>query len=285
MTARAGGRTTLATFAERKALGVPIVMTTAYDYSTARIIDTAGFDAILVGDSLGMVVLGYADTRSVTVDDMLRHTRAVTRGAAATMVVADLPFRSYTSPAQAVRTAATLVRNGLADAVKLEGGASVARSVRAVVRAGFAVQGHIGLTPQEGEWRVQGRTASTARRILEDALALQDAGCFAIVIECVPTRVAGYITQALEIPTIGIGAGNRTSGQVLVLHDLLGLTPTAPPRFSKVFADAASVTRRGLRAFQREVRRGRFPAARHTYSMADEEWRRFLAEIGATRRR
>ena len=280
MTMAAAERTGVGTFAHRKAQGVPIVMATAYNVSTARMVDAAGLDAILVGDSLGMVILGDEDTLSVTVADMIHHTRAVKRAASRTLVIADLPSRSYLSASRAVQNARRLVTRGGAEAVKLEGGTGVAPIVRAIVDAGIPVQGHIGLTPQQvralGGWRVQGRTAEGARQIADDALALEDAGCFSVVIECVPAAVAAYVTGSLRIPTIGIGAGSGTSGQVLVLHDLLGITPGARPRFVKAFADVAGVADEALVRYREEVRLRTFPAIEHTYEMPAPEWQRFI---------
>jgi 3-methyl-2-oxobutanoate hydroxymethyltransferase len=272
-------------FARHKREGRPIVVATAYDFPTARLVDAAGLDAILVGDSLGMVVLGHDDTLSVTVDDMVHHTRAVRRAATHTMVIADMPALSYESPDQAVANARRLVEEGGADAVKLEGGTRMAANVKAIVAAGIPVQGHIGLTPQQvralGGWRVQGRTAQGAAVILEDAVALQDAGCFSIVIECVPGLVAGHITRSLQVPTIGIGAGPDTSGQVLVLHDLLGLTPDPLPRFVKRFADVSTVAVDALTRYREEVRTRAFPAVEHVYDMHEAEWQRFLHQSSA----
>lgn len=266
-------------FAARKTRGEPIVVATAYDFPTARLVAEAGLDAILVGDSVGMVVLGYPDTLSVTIDDMAHHTRAARRGAGQTLVITDMPAGSYRTPAEAVGNAQRLVEAG-AQAVKLEGGTTVVPVVRAVVEAGIAVHGHVGLTPQQiqslGGFRVQGKTADSARQILDDALALQAAGCFGVVIECVPAKVAAHITAALAIPTIGIGAGADTSGQVLVLHDLLGLTAGTKLRFVKAYADVNAIAQAALRTFRQEVTSRTFPAAEHTYDMPEAEWQRFL---------
>jgi 3-methyl-2-oxobutanoate hydroxymethyltransferase len=278
-------RTTVATFAHRLHEGTPIVMATAYDFATARLVDAAGLDAILVGDSLGMVVLGHDDTLSVTVDDIVHHARAVRRAAVRTMVIADMPALSYEVPEQAIANARRLVEEGGADAIKLEGGTRISATVRAIIAAGIPVQGHIGLTPQQvralGGWRVQGRTAEDARLILEDAWALQDAGCFSVVIECVPAVLGAHLTRSLTIPTIGIGAGPGTSGQVLVLHDLLGLTPDPLPRFVKRFADVSAVALKGLTRYREEVRSRVYPADEHTYDMHEAEWQRFLQHSSA----
>jgi 3-methyl-2-oxobutanoate hydroxymethyltransferase len=273
-------RTGVEAFARHKREGTPIVMATAYDFATARLVDAAGLDAILVGDSLGMVVLGHDDTLSVTVDDIVHHARAVRRAATHTMVIADMPALSYESPEQAVATARRLVDEGGADAIKLEGGTRMAATVRAVLAAGIPVQGHIGLTPQQvralGGWRVQGRTAEDAGLILEDARALEDAGCFSMVIECVPALVAAHVTRSLQVPTIGIGAGPETSGQVLVLHDLLGLTPDPLPRFVKRFADVSTIAIEALSRYRDEVRTRAYPSDEHVYDMHEVEWQRFL---------
>src|SRR5688572_5659442 len=221
-------KTTAVTLREKRERREPISMVTAYDFPTARLADEAGFDAILVGDSLAMVVLGHPDTLAVTMDEMLHHARAVRRGAERALLIGDMPFMSYQADEDdALRNAGRFLKEAGMEAVKLEGGRPVAAVVRRIVRAGIPVQGHIGLTPQSvnalGGWKVQGRTAAAARTLLEDALALEDAGCFSLVLESVPDRVAALITDRLHIPTIGIGAGPGTSGQVLVVHDVLGL--------------------------------------------------------------
>jgi 3-methyl-2-oxobutanoate hydroxymethyltransferase len=274
------GRTTVHTFADKRRRGQPIVMVTAYDHPTARIAENAGVDAILVGDSLAMVVLGHPNTLSVTMDEMLHHARAVSRGATRPLRIGDLPFMSYQADAaEAVRNAGRFLAEGGMDAVKLEGGQPYAATAAAIVRAGIPVMGHVGLTPQSvhalGGFRVQGRTADAARAILEDALALEEAGCFAIVLEGVPDRVAAHVTERLRIPTIGIGAGGGTSGQVLVFHDLAGLT-AHPPRFVRRFGEAGAALEEAVRAYADAVRERSFPAAEHAYVMPDEEWRAFL---------
>lgn len=264
--------------------GQRIVMVTAYDYPGAAAAEAAGVDMILVGDSLGMVVLGHETTLPVTMDDMVHHTRAVRRGAKQTMVVADLPFLSYhVSPEEAVRNAGRLVQEAGADAVKLEGGSERLAEIRKIVDAQIPVMGHLGLTPQSvhhfGGFRVQGRDAAGARRILEDALRLEAAGCFAIVLEAVPAEVAAYVTERLTIPTIGIGAGPGCDGQVLVMHDLLGMSPRQGPKFVKRYADAYSLMVEGLSAYASEVRSGEFPAAEHTYGMRSEDWEQAKREL------
>lgn len=281
----APGKVTVTTLRQKHERREPITMVTAYDFPTARIADEAGLDAILVGDSLAMVVLGQPDTLSVTMDEMLHHARAVRRGASRALLIGDMPFMSYQADeAEALRNAGRFLKEAGMEAVKLEGGRSVAPAVRRIVRAGIPVQGHVGLTPQSvnalGGWKVQGRTAAAARSLLEDALALEDAGCFSVVLESVPDRVAAHITERLTIPTVGIGAGPGTSGQVLVLHDLLGLFDRFTPRFVKRYAELGEAARQALAAFRADVQSGAFPGAEHSYSIDDEEWRAFLESIG-----
>jgi len=280
-------KTTTLTLREKRERREPITMVTAYDFPTARLADQAGVDAILVGDSLAMVVLGHPDTLSVTMDEMLHHARAVRRGAARALLIGDMPFLSYQADeAEAVRNAGRFLKEAGMEAVKLEGGRAVAATVRRIVRAGIPVQGHVGLTPQSvnvlGGWKVQGRTAAAARALLEDALALEDAGCFSIVLESVPDRVAAHITERVKVPTIGIGAGPGTSGQVLVLHDMLGLFDRFTPRFVKRYADLGDTARAALESFRADVEDRAFPAAEHSYTIDDEEWRAFLESIGET---
>jgi 3-methyl-2-oxobutanoate hydroxymethyltransferase len=280
---RARSRTTVLSFQEKRDRGEPIVMLTAYDFPTARVLDAAGVDAILVGDSLAMVVLGHADTLSVTMEEMLHHARAVSRGAGRPLLIGDMPFLSYQADVvEAVRNAGRFLKEAGMDAVKLEGGRPFADTVRAIVRAGIPVQGHVGLTPQSvkglGGWRVQGRTAGAARAILEDALALEEAGCFSIVLESVPERLAAFVTDRLHVPTIGIGAGSATSGQVLVSHDLLGLYEPIP-RFARRYADLGEVMARAVAAFRDDVRSRAFPGPEHAYALPNEEWQAFLASL------
>lgn len=277
------------TFAEKHRRGEPIVTLTAYDYTTACLVDGCGIDAVLVGDSLAMVMLGHADTLSVSLEEMLHHIRAVKRGVRRALLIGDLPFMSYQVDAsQALRSSGRLVQEGGAEAVKLEGGRAVADSVRAIVRAGIPVQGHIGLTPQSvnlfGGWKVQGRTSRAALALVDDALALEDAGCFSIVIESVPDQVADHITDRLSIPTIGIGAGAGTSGQVLVIHDILGLYEEIQPRFVRRYAELGPLIRKAVAKYKQEVVTGRFPDSKHAYPMAAEEWRKFCDARGAERR-
>jgi 3-methyl-2-oxobutanoate hydroxymethyltransferase len=278
-------KTTTLTLREQRERREPITMVTAYDFPTAQIADQAGVDAILVGDSLAMVVLGHPDTLAVTMDEMLHHARAVRRGASRALLIGDMPFLSYQADeAEAVRNAGRFLKEAGMEAVKLEGGRAVAATVRRIVRAGIPVQGHIGLTPQSvnalGGWKVQGRTAAAARALLEDALALEDAGCFSLVLESVPDRVAAHITERLAIPTIGIGAGAGTSGQVLVLHDMLGLFDRFTPRFVKRYAELGEAARAAVEAFRADVQGRAFPAAEHSYTIDDEEWNAFLESIG-----
>jgi 3-methyl-2-oxobutanoate hydroxymethyltransferase len=258
-----------------------IVMVTAYDAPSGRLADKAGVDLILVGDSSGMVVHGRESTVPVTLDEIVFMTQWVTRGAKRPIVVADMPFGSYeTSDEQAVANAIRLVKEGGADAVKLErGGTSVARA-KAIVDAGVPVMGHVGLTPQTatvlGGFKAQGRTAERARQLLDDALALQEAGCFAIVLEAVPSPVARTVTEALTVPTIGIGAGPDTDGQVLVWHDMLGYYEGHAPRFVKRYADLGDVIVDALERYADEVRSGTFPEEQHTYKMPAEELEQFV---------
>ena len=253
---------------DMKQAGEPIVCVTAYDYSMARLVDEAGIPVVLVGDSLGNVVLGYDSTIPVTLDDVLHHTRAVVRGTKDALIVADMPFMTYSVTVEdALRNAARLLQEGGAQAVKLEGGAFVAATVRRLTETGIPVMGHLGLTPQSvhqlGGYRVQGRTAEQARRLLDDALAIEDAGAFAIVLETVPGNVAQAVTGRLTVPTIGIGAGPGCDGQIQVLHDILGLG-TRQPRHAKRFAELNAVTLDALRAYRDEVSARSFPTADHT---------------------
>jgi len=269
-------KVTILDLQEKKKRGEKIVMLTAYDYTAALLVEQAGVEVILVGDSLGMVMLGYDSTVAVTMPEMLHHCRAVARGARHAFKIGDMPFGSYeASPAEAVRNAARFLKEGLMEAVKLEGGLEMAPAVKAIVAAGIPVMGHIGLTPQSlsklGGYRVQGKTAESAFNLLRDALILQDAGCFAIVLEAIPAPLAALITKRLEIPTIGIGAGADCDGQVLVYHDLLGLFEGLQPRFVKRYADAGRLIREALARYRVEVSHGDFPRAEHTYQMPPTE--------------
>ena len=253
-----------------------ITMMTAYDAAFAKLVDQAGIDVILVGDSLGMVVLGYATTVPVTMDDMVRHAAAVSRGAARPLLVGDMPFGTYQAgPQDALRNAARFLKEAGMDAVKLEGGHEVVETVRALVDSGIAVMGHVGLTPQRvaqfGGFKVQAKTARAARRLIEDCLALEDAGAFSIVLESVPAPVAALATERLAIPTIGIGAGIDCDGQVLVLHDVLGLFGEFKPKFAKRYADIGSAVVEALREYDRDVRAGTFPDDEHSFTMKESE--------------
>jgi len=266
-------KNTIVTFREAKGQE-KLVMLTAYDYSTARVMDMAGVDALLVGDSLGMVMLGYPDTLSVTVDDMVRHCAAVARGAQKALVVCDMPFMSYhVSVEDTVRNAGRLMTEGRAQAVKLEGGAEFAAEVRALTRASIPVMGHLGLTPQSvnafGGFKVQGKSMAAAQKLLDDARALQDAGAFALVLECVPAPLAERVTQALSIPVIGIGAGAGCDGQVLVWQDMTGMTLSHLPRFVKRFGEVGASLRSAVEAYAREVRAGAFPGEDHVYPLPE----------------
>src|SRR4051812_47416942 len=277
-------RVTLTKLGEMRALGEPIVMITAYDHPSALIVEEAGVDVVLVGDSAANNVLGYSDTVPVTVDELLMLTRAVRRGLTTALLVGDLPFGSYeASDAQAIETAQRFVKEAGCDAIKLEGGGASAERARAIVRAGVPVMGHVGLTPQTatmlGGYRAQGRTAARARQVLDDALALQEAGCFSIVFEAIPSGVTDAIMPYMEIPIIGIGAGASTDGQVLVLHDLLTIHDDFQPKFAKRFAHVKAEMLRGVEAYAEEVRTRAFPAAEHTYGIAPEELDRFRAEL------
>jgi 3-methyl-2-oxobutanoate hydroxymethyltransferase len=270
------GKLPLPELLEMKRRGEKIVMVTAYDAPSGRLADAAGVDLILVGDSSGMVVHGRESTVAVSLDEIVFMTQWVARGAKRPLVIADMPFGSYeASNEQAVAHAVRLVKEGGADAVKLERGGTSIERARAIVDAGIAVMGHIGLTPQTatvlGGFKAQGRTADRAKQLVDDALALQDAGCFAVVLEAVPAPVAAAVSKALAIPTIGIGAGGDTDGQVLVWHDMLGYYEGHAPRFVKRYADLGAVITEALARYAEEVRSGAFPEQQHTYSMPEDE--------------
>jgi len=258
--------------------GAHLAMLTAYDFPTARLVAEAGVDLILVGDSLGMVVLGYDSTVPVTVDDMVHHTRAARRGAPAAFLIADMPFLSYASPEQALATAARLMKDAGADAVKLEGGVEVAPVVEALVRAGVPVLGHVGLTPQTasalGGYRLQGKDEESVQRIVEGAAALEQAGCWGVVLELVPAELAKLVTRRIGIPTIGIGAGGECDGQVLVFHDVVGLFSGFTPTFVKRYAEAGDAIREALKRYAEEVRSGAFPAREQSFTMNGEVLKR-----------
>lgn len=266
---------TTSSFAKAKKEGRKISMLTAYDYPTAKLLDEAGIDCLLVGDSLGMVVLGYADTLQVTVDDIIHHSKAVSRGAKQALVVADMPFLSYhISVEESIRNAGRLIQEGGANAVKLEGGSNVIDKVKAIVAAQIPVMGHLGLTPQSinmfGGYKVQGKSLEQVKRLIEDAEALQQAGVFAIVLECIPEKLAKLISEKLEIPTIGIGAGKYCDGQVLVTHDMLGLYSDFKPKFVKQYAQLNSSISSACRQYISEIQLQQFPQAEHIFSIDDE---------------
>src|SRR5512141_381488 len=277
--------TTLA-FRQKKERGQAISMLTGYDYPTALALDQAGIDSILVGDSLGMVVLGYENTIPVTMEEVLHHCRAASRGVKTAFLIGDMPFMSYqASIEEAVRNAGRILKEGGAEAVKLEGGRERADTVRAIVAAGIPVMGHLGLTPQsvhaQGGYRPQGRTASAAKRLLEDALILEEAGCFSLVLESVPARLAELVSKRLTIPTIGIGAGAGCDGQVLVVHDLLGMFDRFTPKFVKKYADLHTEMKRAVGESIADVTERRCPGEEHSVEMPDDEWECFVKSIEA----
>lgn len=274
---------TTASLKEMKQQGKRIVMLTAYDYPAAKLAEEAGVDMILVGDSLGMVVLGYESTLPVTLDDMVHHTKAVTRAAKRAFVVADLPFLTYHGTIEdALRNAGRLMQEGLAKAVKIEGGAELAPLIRRCTQAGIPIVAHIGLTPQSvhqlGGYKVQGKTPEAAQKLLDDALALEEAGAFALVMECVPKQLAALISKKLSIPTIGIGAGAGCDGQVLVYHDILSYGSDRVPKFVKKYADAGSLIREAIAQYAEEVRSGAFPAEEHTFTIKEETIEKLYGE-------
>ena len=268
-------KNTVLTFKEAKEKHEKLTMLTAYDYSTAKLIDEAGINSILVGDSLGMVCLGYEDTLSVTMEDMIHHTRAVSRGAKNALVVADMPFMSYqTSVYDAVVNAGRLMKEGRAQAVKLEGGKEVVEQIRAIVNASIPVVAHIGLTPQSinafGGFKVQGKSEEAAKRLLEEAKAVEEAGAFAVVLECVPAKLAEFISKKISIPTIGIGAGAGCDGQVLVYQDMLGMYSDFVPKFVKQYAKVGEVMKKAFEEYIKEVKDGVFPEEKHTFKIDEE---------------
>jgi 3-methyl-2-oxobutanoate hydroxymethyltransferase len=278
------GKLPLPELLELKRRGDKIVMVTAYDAPSARLADTAGIDLILVGDSSGMVVHGRDSTVPVSLDEIVFMTQWVSRGARRSIVVGDMPFGSYeTSDEDAVRNAVRLVKEGGADVVKLERGGTSVKRAHAIVEAGIGVMGHVGLTPQTstllGGFKAQGRRSEEARQLLEDARELEAAGCFAIVLEAVPAAVAERVTHELSVPTIGIGAGGGTDGQVLVWHDMLGLYEGRAPRFVKRYAEVAGVITEALQRYADEVRSGSFPEEQHSYAMPDDELAAFELEL------
>jgi 3-methyl-2-oxobutanoate hydroxymethyltransferase len=259
-----------------KSEGKKITMLTAYDYPMALLEDRAGIDIILVGDSGGMTVLGYDNTLPVTMDEMIQLTKAVTRGAKYALIIGDMPFMSYnTSERDAIINAGRFMKEGRADAVKLEGGASVKDIVKAIVRAGIPVMGHIGLTPQTismlGGFKVQGKDAQAAQKIIDDALSLEDAGAFSVLLEAIPAPIAKRITERLKVPTIGIGAGIHCDGQVLVVHDMLGLFDRFTPKFAKRFVNLSEQMLKAFEAFREEVLKGEFPTDQHSFHIDEKE--------------
>lgn len=268
-------KNTTTSIMQMKNSGHKISMLTAYDYTTARLLDEAGVNTILVGDSLGNVILGYEDTISVTVEDMIHHSAAVARGAKNALVVTDLPFMSYqTSVYDAVVNAGRLMKEGRAGAVKLEGGKEVCPQIKAIVSAGIPVVAHLGLTPQSintfGGFKVQGKTEAAAKKLIEDAKAVEEAGAFLLVLECVPAKLAKLVTESINIPTIGIGAGAGCDGQVLVIYDMLGMFSDFKPKFVKHFANAGDVIREAVKTYIAEMDDGTFPAEEHCYKIDDE---------------
>jgi 3-methyl-2-oxobutanoate hydroxymethyltransferase len=276
---------TTTTFQSKKDHGERITMLTAYDFGTATVMDAAGIDSILVGDSLGMVVLGYENTLPVTMDDMVHHCKAVARAVRCALTIGDMPFLSYQiSVEDAVRNAGRLLQEAGMDTVKLEGGRERLPAIEAIVGAGIPVMGHLGLTPQSvhqlGGFRAQGRTALAARKLIEDASALEEAGCFSIVLEAIPARLAELVSSRLQIPTIGIGAGVGCDGQVLVTHDLLGAFDRFTPRFVKQYANLHEEMHRAFITYKQEVERGEFPTEEHSFEMSDEVWDDVLEGLG-----
>ncbi len=266
---------TVLTLQEKKTRGEKISMLTCYDYSTAKLMDAAGIDMLLVGDSLGNVILGYEDTISVTMEDMIHHSAAVARGAKNAFILTDMPFLSYqTSVYDAVLNAGRLMKEGRANAVKLEGGACVCEQIRAIVNASIPVMAHLGMTPQSvnafGGFKVQAKTLASARQLLADAKAAEAAGAFAVLFECVPAKLAAYISQQLTVPTIGIGAGNGCDGQVLVYQDMLGMFSDYQPKFVRHFAEVGSIMQDAFVQYQKEINTGNFPAQEHSFSIDDE---------------
>ncbi len=265
----------------------PITMLTAYDYPTALVMDQVGVDMILVGDSLGMVVLGYESTLPVTMDEMIHHCKAVARGAKYALLVGDMPFMSYqVSTNEAVKNAGRFLQEAGMNAIKLEGGRERAETIRAIVSTGIPVMGHLGLTPQSvnkfGGFRPQGRDAGAAYKLLEDAQVLQDAGCFSLVLESIPGRLAELVSQRLDIPTIGIGAGVGCDGQVLVTHDLLGIFERFTPKFVKHYANLSGEMRRAFTEFKADVKAREFPGPEHTVDISDDEWKHLEQRLAQT---
>ena len=266
---------TITTFKEQKLKGDKITMLTAYDYSTAKLMDNAGINGILIGDSLGMTMLGYEDTLSVTMEDMIHHTACVARGAKNALVVADMPFMSYqVSVEEAVRNAGRLMKEGRAQAVKLEGGASVCKQIKAITEASIPVMAHLGLTPQSvnafGGFKVQGKSLEAARTLIEDAKRVEEAGAFSVVLECVPAALAKIITETISIPTIGIGAGAGCDGQILVYQDMLGMYSDFTPKFVKKFANVGQLMTQAFADYIKETKEGTFPTVEQSFKIDEE---------------
>lgn len=267
-------KNTTSTFLKAKESGEKLTMLTAYDYSTAKLVDESGINGILVGDSLGMVMLGYEDTLPVTMEDMIHHTKAVTRGSKNSLVVADMPFLSYHAGiSETVKNAGRLMKEGGAQAVKLEGGVEFYEEIKAITRASIPVMGHIGLTPQSvhafGGFKVQGKSLEAAKKLVEDAKAVEAAGAFAVVLECVPAKLAEKISQTISIPTIGIGAGAGCDGQILVYQDMTGMFSDFVPKFVKQYAQVGMQMKEAFQAYIRDVQDGSFPAKEHTFAIED----------------
>lgn len=277
-------KNTTATFQSMKQKGEKISMLTAYDYSTAKLMDEAGINGILVGDSLGNVILGYTDTLSVTMEDMIHHGRAVARGCQNTLVVIDMPFMSYqTSVYDAVVNAGRLMKEGRGGAVKLEGGKEVLPQIKAITSAGIPVMGHLGMTPQSvnmlGGFKVQGKDVTVAKKMVEDAIALQEAGAFSIVLECVPDRLAEMISEKINIPTIGIGAGCGCDGQILVYQDMLGMFTDYIPKFVKKYAEVGTIMTEAFKQYDKEVKECSFPDAAHSFTIKDDVLEKLRSEL------
>lgn len=283
-------KVTLPDLLRKKQAGEAIIMLTAYDFPTAMVVDDSGADIILVGDSLGMVVLGYPTTVPVTMEEMLHHCRAVSRGARFSFLVGDMPFMSYqVSPSEAVRNAGRFLKEAGMEAVKLEGGRETLETVRAISESGIPVMGHLGLTPQSvgklGGFRPQAQTGGAAAELAQAARLLQNAGCFAIVLESVPDRLSAWVKQDLDIPVIGIGAGLHCDGQVLVSHDILGLMHSAPPRFAREYVNLRGQMMEAFSSFARDVRQRSFPGDKHSVGIPDEEWNIFLSRMDSSKPR
>ncbi len=278
-------KTSIIDLKEKKSSGEKITMLTAYDYPTAELVDQAGVDTILVGDSLGMVVLGYQNTLAVTLEDMIHHGRAVVRGVEKAMVIIDMPFMTYQiTREKAMENAARVIQETGADAVKLEGGVEIADAVQGITEAGIPVLGHLGLTPQSvgqmGGFKVQGKDIQTALKMIDDARKLEKAGAFGVVLECVPWLLAGLITRSISIPTIGIGAGEHCDGQVLVYHDVMGLTTGKRPKFVKEYANARAEMEKGIQGYIQEVKEGKFPAKDHRFEMPKDIFEKITEALG-----